>query len=36
MFTFEDILVEQGANEIYTSIWVFYDCLKPLANPIES
>ena len=33
MFTFEDILFQQGADEIYTSIWVFYDYLKPLANP---
>ena len=32
MFTFEDILFQQGADEIYTSIWVFYDPLKPTAN----
>ena len=33
MFTFADILFQQGADEIYTSMWVFYDYLKPLANP---
>ena len=26
---------QQRADEIYTSIWVFYDCLKPLADPMS-
>ena len=32
MFTFEDILFFQEADEIFISIWAFSDCLKPLAN----
>ena len=36
MFTFEDILFWQGADENYTSTWVFYDCFKLLANPKSS
>ena len=40
MFTFENILFyrfhQQGADEIYTSIWVIYDCLKLLADPLLS
>ena len=35
MFTFEDILFQQGADDIYSSIWVFHDRLNLLANPMS-